>query len=470
MYEPFRASLMAIWGEMSRASRKYPALYHQRLSDPLLVGPDVISVEAFLAFQKAYPQRSTDEWVSWQRTPDGSCWGRFHGSVAGLDEFERLAESAYLVLQKFDSELPEGHGFHGWLNVIHDMARDFPTPLLRTRNGVWGVDRQPVGERFDELVTNWKTTDESGIRYRPHPFFNLLVHNVFTSSMSAIELILNPEKALLVGEWLDDIPMMASSFGGLPSSKPEHDDSPQQTALSDVQDQLNEGSETVNEGKIARPIIEMAFDGATWHFQYDFAGIKESGPITTDIKGFIFYQAILKHDGEERWTSLEFEKESGSARPKEFLSSTGTVDANAANRKAVFDAEDDGEPVVLESASTDRMIDDEDRFQLFKDISSLQEELETCQNPERTEFIDQELERLMARHSRSVNIRGQSRTVNCSEEEKARKRVTNSLSTARNTLMKSMPTLAYYLKKTVTNDNGWSYNSRLASALIAKRM
>ena len=105
MYEPLRASLMAIWSEMSRASQKYPALYHQRFSDPMLVGPDLISEEAFAAFQGMFPDK---EWASWERTPDGSYWGRFHGNKDGLDEFERLAESAYLVVQEFNSELPEG--------------------------------------------------------------------------------------------------------------------------------------------------------------------------------------------------------------------------------------------------------------------------------------------------------------------------------------------------------------------------
>lgn len=464
MYEPLRASLMAIWSEMSRASQKYPALYHQRLSDPILVGPDVISEEAFAAFQSMFPDK---EWASWERTPDGSYWGRFHGNRDGLDEFERLAESAYLVLQEFNSELPEGHGVHGWLNVIHDMARDFPTPLLRTRYGVWGVDPQPVGDKFDELVNAW--VNLAAARFRPHPFFNLLVHNVFTSSMSAIELALAPEKALLVGEWLEDFPSLLSSFDEEPSSEPELDDSGRQPPVSDVQDQSDKGSKPVVEEEIAQPVVEMAFDGATWQFRYDFAGIKESGPITTDIKGFTLYQAILKHDGDERWSSEEFEREAGLGRPKVFYLSTGRVDANADSRKAVFDSESDEEPVVMQGASTDRIIDDKDRIQLFNDITSLQEELETCQNPERTEEIEQQLERLMARRSCSVNIKGKSRTVNCTEEEKTRKRITNNLSAARNTLMKSMPTLAQYLLMTVKNDNGWSYKSSRALALLAKK-
>ncbi len=464
MYEPLRASLMAIWSEMSRASQRYPALYHQRFSDPMLVGPGLISEEAFAAFQGMFPDK---EWASWERTPDGSYWGRFHGKKDGLDEFERLAESAYLVLHEFNSELPEGHGFHGWLNVIHDMARDFPTPLLRTRYGVWGIDPQPTGDKFDEVVNLWENSATA--RFRPHPFFNELVHNVFTSSMSAIELILAPEKALLVGEWLDDFPVILYRFEDEPSSEPELDGSQRHHPASDVQDQSDKGSKRLVEEKITRPIVEMAFDGATWQFRYEFAGIKESGPITTDMKGFTMYQAILKHDGDERWSSEEFEREAGLGRPKVFYLNTGTVDADAESRKAVFDSEGDGEPIVLQGASTDQIIDDKDRRQLLNDIESLQKELETCQNLERSEEIEQQLERLIARRSRSVNIRGKSRTVNCTEEEKARKRVTNRLSAARNMLMKSMPTLAQYLLMTVKNDNGWSYTSSRALALLAQK-
>ena len=454
---------MAIWSEMNRASQKYPALYHQRFSDPMLVGPDLISEEAFAAFQGMFPDK---EWASWERTPDGSYWGRFHGKKDGLDEFERLAESAYLVLQEFNSELPEGHGFHGWLNVIHDMARDFPTPLLRTRYGVWGIDPQPTDDKFDEVVNLWENS--AAARFRPHPFFNQLVHNVFTSSMSAIELILAPEKALLVGEWLEDLPALLSSFDDEPSQEDESLKMPQ---LSDVRVALiHEQHSEVTAVAVTHPIIEIEFDETTtsWNFKYDFAGVKEYGGITMNLKGFQLYRTILERDGKERMSSLEFWKAAGLRTRNISYASGGTVDADAESRDGVFDADD--EPLVLHGGSQEEMLDEQGKQEIDKLLRTLKSDLGKCMNSERREEIEREIQTVEAWRRKMLNIRGKSRTLVVNDEEKARKRITHLLATARDKLANklNMPTLAYFLSEYVTNSNGWAYDSR-RSLLLLKR-
>lgn len=462
MNETLRASLMAIWSEMSRASQKYPALYHQRLSDPMLVGPDLISEEAFAAFQGMFPDK---EWASWERTPDGSYWGRFHGSRDGLDEFERLAESAYLVLKEFDSELPEGHGYHGWLNVIHDMARDFPTPLLRTRYGVWGIDPQPTDDKFDEVVNLWENS--AAARFRPHPFFNQLVHNVFTSSMSAIELILSPENALLVGDYLDDLPVVLSSFDDEPSQESTIDGPCRPIPACDTQDsQIQAPPSTEAKAEVAQPIIEINFDGKTWDFSFDFAGTRESDSIKANLNGFHLYRTILERDGKERMSSLEFWKAAGLRTRNISYASGGTVDADAESRDGVFDADD--EPLVLHGGSQEEVLDEQGKQEIDKRLRTLKSDLGKCMNSERREEIKQELQNLVAWRSRMVNIRGKSRTLVGNDEEKARKRITNRLRDARDTLAHkmNMPRLAHYLSEYVTNRNGWSYDSRRAFLLL----
>lgn len=464
MYEPLRASLMAIWSEMSRASQKYPALYHQRFSDPMLVGPGLISEEAFAAFQGMFPDK---EWASWEQTPDGSYWGRFHGNKDGLDEFEQLAESAYLVVQEFNSELPEGHGFHGWLNVIHDMARDFPTPLLRTRYGVWGIDPQPTGDKFDELVNLWENS--AAARFRPHPFFNLLVHNVFTSSMSAIELILAPEKALLVGEWLEDLPALLSSFDDEPSQASTIDGPCRPIQACATQDSLIQAPpSTEAKAEVAQPIIEINFDGTTWDFRYDFAGVRESDRITTNLNGFHLYRTILDRDGKQRLTSLEFWRAAGLRFPGILYASGGSVDEDAGTGDCVFSADDEDEPLLLHGGSREEMLDKQGKQEIDKRLQTLNADLGKCMNPDRREEIKQELQNLEAWRSRMVNIRGKSRTLVGNDEEKARKRITNRLKDARDTLSQklNMPTLAHYLSMTVSNSNGWSYDSRRALMLL----
>ena len=484
MYKPYQASLMAILEEMRRASGQYRPLFHQRLSDPMLVGPDVISEAAFLEFKKANSQPPDGEWESWERTPDGSYWGRYHGNQAGLDEFERLAESAYLILQEFDTELPEGHGVHGWLNVIHDMARDFPTPLLRTRFGVWGVEPQPEGDKFDELVTSWRKSNETNVEYRPHPIFNLLVHNVFTSSISAIELILDPEKALLVGDVnLEDSLVTPQLPGEYEPPEPEQEDSsdPPIGEGNDDQKVPNQIESQFPVETDAKPIVQVKFNGTTWTFKYEFLGHKEEEPFTCDLKGFHLYRAILERDvaiqernelylGREKvLRSLAFWKAAELRHPVVKYTNTGTADGDAEDKKAALDADDEGDLVSLEDGSEDDVIERESFANIKRQLKFLNDELNESPTPARRKELVQNIEMIEKYRDKDLNYKGKSRTLVTTDEEKARKKIRNRLDTARNMLSARMPRFADYLKLTVDFDDGeWSYDSRRFLKFVKK--
>lgn len=471
MYKPYRASLRAIWRELSRVSRKYPPLFHQRFSDAMLVGPDVISEVAFLAFQKAYSPINTQEWALWQWTPDGSYWGRFHGSENGLDEFERLAESAYLVLQEFDSELPEGHGVHGWLNVIHDMARDYPTPLLRTRYGVWGVESQPEGDEFDDLVTRWSSPDQNGVKYRPHPLFNLLVHNVFTSSMSAIELILDPQKALLVGdEWLDEFPVTIERDSDSALDADESQLLPDHSLSASVEPAIPVQKYPAPVGSLPeiKPVIEMKFDDVNWNFCFQFLGSLEKWSVAKNLKGFQLYKAILSAEAERKqFSSLAFCKLAGINRGETVLSSTGSVDVYSDDRQLASSDYEEDEPLSFDSSKDEDEIDRQGYEQIGKRIESLGDELKRTKNTERQSELRQEIEAIQILRSRSLNRHGKPRPLINPEEEKARKSINNRLKDARVILGKKMPRFAYFLDQAVRFANGkWSYDPRRATALL----
>lgn len=467
MYEPYRASLMSIWGELSRAAQKYPALYHQRFLVPAFGGPSLISEEAFRQFAGAYSRNAPNEWSTWERTPDGSNWGRFHGAGDGLEEFERLAESAYLVLRELDETLPDGHGYHGWLNILHDMAHDYPTPLLRSRRGVWGLDAEPPDHLFSEVVDQWVAEIDGGIETPPHPVVNTLAHNVFTSSMSAIELILDPAKAFLVGDWIDDFPVALRPPVEAPSTELVGATSVLQNELGAEIPPGRDDRQPEAAVQFAKPHIDISFDGATWTFQYSFAGVEEEGAYTGTLLGFHLYRAILGSDGQRALTSKALWEASGQHRPGVLLSNTGAVDGDSDERR-ITPTDDEKESIWLESPGQDALIDKEGLEAISRKLESLKVERERCLNPERIEEIEQEIDTLKTWESSHLDHRKRSRKLVASDEEKARKRITNRLKDARNLISKSMPTFAHYLVMTVKNDGGWSYDSRRASALIAR--
>jgi hypothetical protein len=458
MYEPYRASLMSIWGELSRAAQKHPALYHQRFLVPAFGGPSLISEDSFRQFVRAYTRSPANEWCAWERTPDGSYWGRFHGAGDGLEEFERLAESAYLVLRELDEALPDDHGYHGWLNILHDMAHDQPTPLLRSRRGVWGLDAEPQDQEFSEVVDQWVTESDGEIEFPPHPVVNTLAHNVFTASMSAIELILDPEKAFLVGDWLDDFPLVLRPAVQEPAAEP---------SLDAGQRRASDDRQPAAAAQFEKPQIDISFDGATWKFWYSFAGVEERGDYTVDMLGFHLYEAILESDGQGALTSIKFWEAAGLHRPAVLLASTGTVDGDSDQRR-IANAADEEQAIGLEGIGGDDQIDEDGLVAVRKKLDSLTVEMERCANSERRAEIEQEIITIKSWVSRCLDHRGRSRKLVASDEDRARKRITNRLKDARNLISKSMPTFAHYLLTTVRNDGGWSYDSRRASALIAR--
>lgn len=373
---------MSIWGELSRAAQKYPALYHQRFLVPAFGGPSLISDDSFRQFVRASSRNSPNEWSAWERTPDGSYWGRFFGARDGLEEFERLAESAFLILRELDERLSDGHGYHGWLNILHEMAHDYPTPLLRSQRAVWGLDTEPQDHEFSEVVDRWVTETDGGIKFPPHPIVNTLVHNIYTSSMSAIELILDPEKAFLVGDWLDDLPVILRPAvlepkvePSLDAEKPRARDERQKQAAMHVE----------------KPQIDISFDGATWTFRYGFAGVEERGDYTVNMLGFNLYRAILERDGQRALTSIEFWDAAGLHRPGVLLASTGAVDGDSDQRRIAIAADEDQEATCLEFAGGDGLIDNEGLEAISRKLESLTVEMERSANPERRAEIGQEI-------------------------------------------------------------------------------
>lgn len=139
-----RASLKALWREFNRCSNQYPPLYHEMFMHSYdLTRFDVGKVCE--SFRRAFHGKFGEGWEEWSGTKDCCVFGRFFGDGKGIEEFKRLAESAYLVVCEIDAMDvttdsprgytrdweggPLGYGYYGWLRLLHDMAHGYPPPV-----------------------------------------------------------------------------------------------------------------------------------------------------------------------------------------------------------------------------------------------------------------------------------------------------------------------------------------------------
>lgn len=200
VYEP---NLRALRQEFKRCSETYPPLYHDRLIAWSSEGQVSISDEAWDMFIEANPEpEDSDEgWWAWDRTRRDPEIGRFWGSPDGLPEFVKLAESAATVFRKMKIDL-DGTGCNAWLSLLHDLAFRSQILLLRSSLHLWGIEDERYNE-FDELVEEWHCSDDGARLFPLHPCHWVMAHNVFTSSMAAIDAALSPSSILSTEDVLD---------------------------------------------------------------------------------------------------------------------------------------------------------------------------------------------------------------------------------------------------------------------------
>lgn len=205
MYPQLKRSLENLIEEFRYLSLRYGSIRHEMFRT---YDKERIAKESWIAFAEASGDsgKLVDEWEEWTGPDDGTFYGRFFGDGSGMDEFAALAESAFLTLCEFDPTASRSNGFHGWMNLLHDIGFKYPTSLLCSDMFVWGLDEDPDLDDFDEYTSRWLES-ESHTPYPKHPLCWRLTHNVFVSSIAALRIIIEPEMVLLVGHSLDDLPL-----------------------------------------------------------------------------------------------------------------------------------------------------------------------------------------------------------------------------------------------------------------------
>ena len=246
-YEELRRALLSVRGDFRRGYQSYPQLYNQLILSPDPSKP--LSPEAWEAFQKANGEKECEGYahVGWKVWPGGTHCSRFLGTGGrvAIEEFCRIAESADDVLLEFATmevdgnpvpedfkieltslEGPEGYrflpGWCRWLSLVYDTAWAVKTTFLHVEGRMWGRPDWPqvIEKRVGPAATRneWAVEyahlraecedklcrAEGDVVFPLHPDFQLLRHDVFRSSVEAINVWLDSDKTVCLA--LDERP------------------------------------------------------------------------------------------------------------------------------------------------------------------------------------------------------------------------------------------------------------------------
>jgi hypothetical protein len=213
-YDAARRALERLLEEFEAAAdgpEPYPPLGHQLISP--LCGP--LTGQQWSAFISANTKQQGD-WQRWDAFPGGQSCGRLFGQKDSLSRFIEMADTGMALLRTIKAtqddgtavlpeglvlRLPTGEAGQGWLQLLYETARAYPTPFLSADPGFWAC----TGQLDCEEEAVWETTPD-GIRYPVHPFFEELRPNLFEASAEAIRLWLDPSQAISVGDRISDGP------------------------------------------------------------------------------------------------------------------------------------------------------------------------------------------------------------------------------------------------------------------------
>jgi hypothetical protein len=233
MHKPFEAALNALADEFRRASAMFPPLYHEQVYDTM--GNDDWH-RAFENWRTTEAATKTWQWwhgphvwrIAWKHKPIGKIieptdwYGRFYGFGEGLEEFQRLAESGYLVLVEMDiHDSCRTPGWPGFLEFIYHIAAQQPTPFIRVTEGMlsWGdgdwlrktpepvgamvsEKPEPIGEQQNALGSEGTAEAEHHPMgaLAPAPWVRSLRLNLFTVAQAAMRMILDLNNTLFLSD------------------------------------------------------------------------------------------------------------------------------------------------------------------------------------------------------------------------------------------------------------------------------
>jgi len=436
MERAISTSLKALRREFLRAADRYPDLFHELLvydensvtihtdgsefdgwtdedyqTKPWCVGYS--PSDLWKPFIEATANRETKpSWEEWGIQDFNEC-GRFFGCQNGLDEFRRLGESLAIVFGEIDPafRLPFGAtgpvyryytNYEYALAGIHSLAESYPTPLLRLKHRMWDFLDGPLDEALWHM---WSKPNRGETVYPLHPSCLQLAHNVFTSAVAAIDLLLAPGSALILDPPKESPRLIAAMRARQAKQKKQE--------AADTEP-LDEKAPYVFLRKVEYWILRYAVDD----------GPQEEGHYE-DQPGFEEYARLL-------------------SQPDKVIDSVAL------------------DPLPRPEESSGQLVADEaTNEQLKKKISELNDELEIVKdtdNPARIEEIYAKLQDLK-KYENQIGYKGKHKKFKPNNAKAAHQAIRTRFCRIKKTIAGKMPHLAAYLTETVKTvaGPGWRY-------------
>lgn len=271
--------------EFRALSLKYPPVFHERFISPLPVGKE--GWDEFVRMNRC----RNDTWELWYVADKGNWLGRFYGQPDGFKEFSRLvANLCHLLSVRSLFSGPVAW----WMDTIHAIAELEGMPLLNVERSVWnwepddhicpefgGVeDAEPYLHMWDERYLD-------KLEVPRHPLQRELTINVYSASVIALEVSLDPEAFYT---WWD---YRKSDFP-IDLSAPDEPTPPEMQTNQELAQVAWQASETTVLDVSQDTLSDFLFkkQGDTWAIRFKSGNTTEAA-IIQDVKGLAHYRSLL---------------------------------------------------------------------------------------------------------------------------------------------------------------------------------
>ena len=409
--KPIQVSLNALLREFTRCSNRYFPLFHERFV-PTGNLASHSNDDVCRAFRNANGEHFGDGWEEWDGPESPCSLERFYGYEDGLCEFRQLGDSIQLIVRELDPSRPDT-GYLGWLDFLYEMAHGYPTPLLRCTVNRWN----------ERAIEDWSgdqpdsTGSHDNVQIPLFPLHFALSNNLFTSSVSAVELMLDDEGALLVGEWT----------GGFPISFPSEN----HEGILDPNKFID-----FSEEELQGPIKSFAFleKIERWALRHQLGN--EVADVTFEYRsGYEILDVLFRHPNE--WHSAS-----------RLLQLAGVADVPTPKDEAAMNSG---------NAGTD-LLDDAAISAYKKRIATINEDLPATVNSERRRELKSERQSIQATLKKDTDQRGKSRKFTDTTTDAPVKLIQTQLIRCRTHISKYIPQFTTFMKTCCRRDGGqWIY-------------
>ena len=309
------------------------------------------------------------------------------------------------------------------------MAHAYPTPLLRSSFTVWEqTDLLDDDDDPEGYFTAFGETEE-GTRYPLHPYYWKLSHNVVTSSMTAIDLILDEDAALLVGDHTWEFPVTLPHLGEVDETSEPETSEPETREEESAPALERSGTDTSANSTL---ICELVRHEDRWTLRYGSGEHIEKAWLS-DMNGMDLYACLLKNP-EKYIQPMQLEQEAGSVVE-----------------------------LVEDSMGEDPDVRDPETLrQINEGLAKVKSDLGKTSDPNKIKGLQEQLLELKTYRKKHLGLRGKTKNpAIVPKKEQARKRVWGSLRRAQKEIEAKLPAAEIYLKSTVDFlDGSWIYRPR----------